>query len=84
MPASPVIRRHASADVASKKVLYIVSNAADLKGFPVGFFAEELTGPFFDLMQAGCTVDIASPQGGKPPSTQSPTPNTRCHNIPTI
>lgn len=65
MPASPVIRRRATADIASKKVLYIVSNPADLKGFPVGFFAEELTAPLFDLMQAGCAVDIASPKGGK-------------------
>jgi putative intracellular protease/amidase len=65
MTTSTVIRRHANATVAGKKVLYIVSNPATLMGFPVGFFAEEMTGPFFDLMQAGCTVDIASPRGGK-------------------
>jgi len=62
---SPTIRRHAKADVAGKKVLYIVSNPETRMSFPVGFFAEELTGPFFDLMQAGCTVDIVSPKGGK-------------------
>lgn len=44
MTASPIIRRHATSDVAGKKVLYIVSNPATLMGFPVGFFAEELTG----------------------------------------
>lgn len=65
MTASSVIRRHAGPDVTGKKVLYIVSNPATLLGFPVGFFAEEMTGPFFDLVQAGCTVDIASPKGGK-------------------
>lgn len=65
MTTSTVTRRHANANVAGKKVLYIVSNPATLMGFPVGFFAEEMTGPFFDLMQAGCTVDIASPNGGK-------------------
>lgn len=65
MTTTFVIRRHAHADVAGKRVLYIVSNPATLMGFPVGFFAEEMTGPFFDLMQAGCTVDIVSPKGGK-------------------
>ena len=65
MTTSFVIRRHANPGVAGKKVLYIVSNPATLMGFPVGFFAEEMTGPFFDLVQAGCTVDIASPDGGK-------------------
>jgi len=64
MTTASVIRRHANAGVAGKKVLYIVSNPATLMGFPVGFFAEELTGPFFDLVQAGCTVYIASPKGG--------------------
>lgn len=65
MTTSTAIRRHANSAVAGKKVLYIVSNPATLMGFPVGFFAEEMTGPFFHLMQAGCTVDIASPKGGK-------------------
>ena len=65
MTTASVIRRHANPGVAGKKVLFIVSNPATLMGFPVGFFAEEMTGPFFDLVQAGCTVDIASPKGGK-------------------
>ena len=65
MHTSTVIRRHSNAHIAGKKVLYIVSNPATLMGFPVGFFAEEMTGPFFDLMQAGCTVEISSPAGGK-------------------
>ncbi len=60
-----VIRRTEPYKYPEKKVLYLVSNPATLKGFPVGFFAEELTRPFFDFVQAGFTVDIASPKGGK-------------------
>jgi putative intracellular protease/amidase len=60
-----VIRRTAPYKYPEKKILYIVSNPATLKGFPVGFFAEELTRPFFDFIQAGFTVDLASPKGGK-------------------
>lgn len=64
MTSTP-IRRQGTASVQGKKVLYIVSNPATLMGFPVGFFAEEMTGPFFDLTQAGCTIDIVSPKGGQ-------------------
>ena len=48
-----------------KRIAYVVSNPAMLKGaLPVGFFAEELTRPFFDFVQAGYEVDIVSPKGG--------------------
>ncbi|GEM_PF-320317 len=61
-----VIRRTAPYKYPSKKILYIVSNPALLKGqIPVGFFAEELTRPFFEFIQAGHEVDLASSQGGK-------------------
>lgn len=60
-----VIRRTEPYKHPEKKILYVVSNPATLKGFPVGFFAEELTRPFFDFIQAGFKVDIASPKGGK-------------------
>lgn len=60
-----VIRRTAPYKLPSKKILYIVSNPANLQGFPVGFFAEELTRPFFEFTQAGFEVDLASSQGGK-------------------
>lgn len=60
-----VIRRTEPYKHPEKKILYLVSNPATLKGFPVGFFAEELTRPFFDFIQAGFKVDIASPKGGK-------------------
>ena len=43
----------------------MVSNPAELKGFPVGFFAEELTRPFFDFIHAGYEVELRSPKGGK-------------------
>ncbi|MEL6718354.1 MAG: type 1 glutamine amidotransferase domain-containing protein [Bacteroidota bacterium] len=60
-----VIRRTAPYKRPQKKVLYIVSNPATLHGFPVGFFAEELTRPYFEFIQAGYEVDLASPKGGK-------------------
>lgn len=63
--SSNVIRKTAPYRRPQKKILYIVSNPATLKGFPVGFFAEELTRPFFDFIQVGYEVDIASPKGGK-------------------
>lgn len=46
------------------KILMIVANPAELKGFPVGFFAEELTRAYLMFTEAGHSVDIASPQGG--------------------
>ncbi|MDP5169588.1 MAG: type 1 glutamine amidotransferase domain-containing protein [Bacteroidia bacterium] len=61
-----VIRRTAPYKYPPKKILYIVSNPAMLKGMlPVGFFAEEMTRPFFEFIQAGYEVDLASSQGGK-------------------
>lgn len=62
---SQVIIRDGQHTHPSKKILYIVSNPATLHGFPVGFFAEELTRPFFDLVVAGHQVHLASPQGGE-------------------
>jgi len=60
-----IIRRYAPYKRPEKKILYIVSNPGILLGFPVGFFAEELTRPFFDFIQAGYKVDLVSPKGGK-------------------
>lgn len=62
---SEVIRKHAPYKYPEKKVLYIVSNPGTLMGMPVGFFAEELTRPFFDFVNAGYKVDLVSPKGGK-------------------
>jgi putative intracellular protease/amidase len=64
--ANSVIRRRAPYKRPEKKILYIVSNPAMLKGMlPVGFFAEEMTRPFFEFIRAGYEVDLASSQGGK-------------------
>lgn len=60
-----IIRRKAPYKMPKKKILYVVSNPATLHGFPVGFFAEELTRPFFDFIQTGYEVDLVSPKGGK-------------------
>jgi putative intracellular protease/amidase len=60
-----VIRRHAAHSLPTKRILFLVSNPAELQGFPVGFFAEELTRPFFDFVQAGYEVEVRSPRGGR-------------------
>lgn len=66
MMQTEVIRRTAPYKYPPKKILYLVSNPAMLKGMlPVGFFAEEMTRPFFEFVQAGYEVDLASSQGGK-------------------
>ncbi len=48
-----------------KRIAYVVSNPGTLMGMPVGFFAEEMTGPFSAFVQAGYEVELLSPQGGK-------------------
>ncbi|MEL6184602.1 MAG: type 1 glutamine amidotransferase domain-containing protein [Myxococcota bacterium] len=64
MSPTQVVRRRAPLTYPKKKILFIVSNPATLRGFPVGFFAEEMTRPFFDFIQAGHDVDLVSPKGG--------------------
>jgi putative intracellular protease/amidase len=50
-----------------KKVLILVANptTATTVGWPVGFWAAELTHPYYELTQRGVEVAIASPDGGK-------------------
>jgi putative intracellular protease/amidase len=50
-----------------KKVLIVVANPtiSSNNGWPVGFWASELTHPYFELTERGVTVTIASPDGGK-------------------
>lgn len=52
---------------APKKVLMVVANPAvsSNNGWPVGFWAAELTHPYFELTERGVEVTIASPAGGK-------------------
>ena len=50
-------------------VLMIMTSHALLgnTGKPTGIWAEELTTPYYALVDAGFDVTLASPQGGKPP-----------------
>ncbi len=50
-------------------VLMIVTSHAQLgnTGKPTGIWAEELTTPYYALVDAGFDVTLASPQGGTPP-----------------
>jgi putative intracellular protease/amidase len=49
----------------AKRVLIVVANPAiDQHGWPVGFWAAELTHPYYELTERGVDVTIASPDGG--------------------
>jgi putative intracellular protease/amidase len=47
--------------------LIVVANpsVATTTGWPVGFWAEELTHPYYELTERGIEVTIASPDGGR-------------------
>lgn len=49
------------------KILLIASNPSINKqtGWPIGVWAAELTHPYWEFMNAGYSVDIASPDGGE-------------------
>jgi putative intracellular protease/amidase len=50
-----------------KRVLMVVANptVSTNNGWPVGFWAAELTHPYYELTERGVAVTIASPDGGK-------------------
>jgi putative intracellular protease/amidase len=50
----------------AKRVLMIVANPATspVTGWPIGFWAAELTHPWLEFVKAGYTVELASPAGG--------------------
>jgi len=52
---------------APKRVLIVVANPATstTMGWPVGFWAAELTHPYYEMTERGIEVTIASPDGGK-------------------
>ncbi|HQR34459.1 MAG TPA: type 1 glutamine amidotransferase domain-containing protein [Blastocatellia bacterium] len=52
---------------AKKRVLMVVANPsiATTTGWPVGFWASELTHAWLEFIETGYEVDIASPRGGK-------------------
>jgi len=64
------IGHHAAVDSTGsspKHVLIVVANpsVSTTLGWPVGFWAAEMTHPFFEFTEAGYEVTIASPAGGK-------------------
>lgn len=66
MPASDIkVESRSGLKHKPRRILSIVSNTADLKGMPVGFFGEEMTRAFLMFTEAGHHVDLASPQGGE-------------------
>src|SRR5579871_6762639 len=65
-----VADHHMRVDLVSsrpKLVLIVVANpsTSTTMGWPVGFWAAELTHPYFELTERGVEVTIASPDGGK-------------------
>ncbi len=52
-----------------KKVLIVVTSHDELgkTGQKTGYYLSEVTHPYFQLVDAGIQVDIASPKGGKAP-----------------
>ncbi|WP_370263320.1 type 1 glutamine amidotransferase domain-containing protein [Limnobacter sp.] len=66
MPASDLkVETRIGIQHKPRRILSIVSNTAELKGFPVGFFGEEMTRAFLMFIEAGHQVDLASPKGGQ-------------------
>lgn len=66
MPASDLlVMTRSGVKRTPRRILSIVSNTARLKGFPVGFFGEEMTRAFLIFTEAGHQVDLASPKGGE-------------------
>ncbi|WP_158884569.1 type 1 glutamine amidotransferase domain-containing protein [Rhodanobacter sp. L36] len=66
MPAADLtMETRTSAERKPRRVLLIVSNTTRLKGFLVGFFAEEMTRAFLMFTEAGHQVHLASPNGGQ-------------------
>jgi putative intracellular protease/amidase len=52
---------------APKRILLVVANPAvsTTLGWPVGFWADELAGPYYEFTRAGFDLTVASPDGGK-------------------
>jgi putative intracellular protease/amidase len=58
--------RSDSVSTRPKRVLIVVANpGTNQYGWPVGFWAAELTHPYYELSERGVEVTIASPDGGK-------------------
>jgi putative intracellular protease/amidase len=50
-----------------KRVLMVIANpsVSTTLGWPVGFWGSELTHPYYEFVEAGYEVTIASPEGGR-------------------
>lgn len=50
-----------------KRILLVVANPAvsQTTGWPIGFWAAEMTHPYYEFTEKGYLVDIVSPKGGK-------------------
>ncbi|MBS1516466.1 MAG: type 1 glutamine amidotransferase domain-containing protein [Bacteroidetes bacterium] len=53
--------------VSGSKILIVAANpsVSKITGWPVGFWAAELTHPYWEFSNAGFEIDIVSPEGGK-------------------
>jgi putative intracellular protease/amidase len=55
-------------DMSGRRALVIATNRGHLDvGKPTGVFASELTVPYYEFLDAGMDVDVASPNGGLVP-----------------
>lgn len=56
-------------DHNAKKVLMVLTSHAELgnTGEKTGFWVEEFAAPYYEFIDAGITVTLASPLGGQPP-----------------
>jgi putative intracellular protease/amidase len=61
------IKQMKSENKKAKKILMVVANPAiaSTTGWPVGFWASELTHSYYEFINAGYEVTVASPKGGK-------------------
>ena len=51
----------------AKKVCILATSASTMGDHATGAWSEEITGPYYTFLDAGCTVKIASISGGKIP-----------------
>lgn len=71
MPRRELQRRERS-DLMGReqKILMVVTSHAQLGSTsePTGFWLEELAAPYFEFVNSGAEIQIASPKGGRPPA----------------
>lgn len=67
--AFAVFNQSATAQKKAKKVLFVVTSNDKLgnTGEKTGFWSEEFAAPYYELLDKGVQITIASPLGGQPP-----------------